>query len=684
MTTSNDQARTVVLFGLGKIPEVGGIISGLLGALWPSSEVDVWAEIKDRVAEMISQKLSELQYKLVKENLSGLKTLLVSYRDAVEDRRANRSISELYTSTISHFEANKAHFMSEGQEVPLLPLLAPMANMHLALLRDGVTCGTSWGWDDKDIAREATKLRNQIKEYSDFVAKWYKTGLSRIQVQDTTYRIESWRERNKFVRFMTLSVLDFAYFWPYYDPAVNPGDPSAVPALTRTIYSDPIGTADGYGITIRPPSAEPITAMNAWGWTFVDAFQVTYGGVWGARLGSQPTKSDQHGVNTPPQGWSVGVQAANPMTKVSGHSGHIPEVVRAWFKDGKVTSACGGFKRRYPPQDGWEFGFDGHVLSSVDVMGASRHYGSANCVVFGFRFPESYPAGSVTVTGAPVAIISAAFPNVALRMDGSGVTDNVAGHVNCQYGTVGAAEWFRLHRQPDGAVVIEAKASPGAFLRMDARAKKISCQRGNGELEKFLMRVQPDGTVAFESAASPGHYLSVEGTGVTGILGPGGGTVRVVDHLDAWEKFRITGAPVSIASAGFAQVVLRMDGTGVDQFSAGGVVNCQFGNPGERESFRVLRQADGSAVIELNAMPNVFLQMDVKAKKISCRWGADHLTKFQLREQADGTVAFESLASPGHYLSLNGSGLNRSIEAGGGSVGISEHIAAWEKFRLVA
>jgi len=63
-------------------------------------------------------------------------------------------------------------------------------------------------------------------------------------------------------------------------------------------------------------------------------------------------------------------------------------------------------------------------------------------------------------------IKSAAFPNVFLRMDGSGVTSfsaNGGGTVNCQY-TAGPWESFNIVQQSDGSVQIASGAFPDVFF----------------------------------------------------------------------------------------------------------------------------------------------------------------------------------------------------------------------------
>ncbi|MFH7597963.1 hypothetical protein WDV06_23065 [Streptomyces racemochromogenes] len=133
----------------------------------------------------------------------------------------------------------------------------------------------------------------------------------------------------------------------------------------------------------------------------------------------------------------------------------------------------------------------------------------------------------------PITIQSTFFPNIFLRMDGTGVTsftDPGSGTVNCQYGP-GPWTAYKARLQADGTYAFESAAFPNVFLRMDgagvpanmAGGGKVNCQFGAFPYEKYHLRAQADGSFSFESAAFPGIYLRlVTDSGVTTATGPGG------------------------------------------------------------------------------------------------------------------------------------------------------------------
>jgi hypothetical protein len=137
----------------------------------------------------------------------------------------------------------------------------------------------------------------------------------------------------------------------------------------------------------------------------------------------------------------------------------------------------------------------------------------------------------------PITILQTAFPNRYLRMDGTGVTTSTnagGGIVNCQYGTDRLTS-FKVRAQTDGSYSFESVAFPNVYLRMDGSGVvaqsgggTVNCQYSPppaGPYERFIAHAQTDGSFSFESAAFPNVYLGMNGSGVSGYTASGGGVV---------------------------------------------------------------------------------------------------------------------------------------------------------------
>ena len=150
-----------------------------------------------------------------------------------------------------------------------------------------------------------------------------------------------------------------------------------------------------------------------------------------------------------------------------------------------------------------------------------------------------------------VTIQSVQFPNVFLRLDGSGVTRNIAagvGTVNCQF-TAGPYEKFILRAYGQDQFSIESLQFPNVFLRMDgirvtsfqgAGSGTVNGQFGTGPYLRFLLRQDTDGQYTIESFRFPNAFLRMDGSSVKSFTPPGSGVVNAQYGAGPWEKFKIT------------------------------------------------------------------------------------------------------------------------------------------------
>lgn len=399
---TNNRVRIVVAAGVGEIPAVGVVIAALVEILWPESKEDIWGQIKDEVEALIDKKLADFKYQQVKETLEGLGNVLNGYTQALKHSKSNPTfISDAYNGALRHFKESKPHFKSKEYEVLLLPLLAHMANLHIALLRDGANFGSTWDWTPDIVSDMKIELTDAIKEYGDWVNQWYQKGYEQVDIPQKYTRVSGnwdnlstlqWSARNKYARGMTLQVQDIAFYWPYFDDAKH--NSGSAPKLTREIYSDPQATAFGnHPINIDTSVKQRLTNLSIWGWDHIDAVQQAFGGgPLGPRMGNErkPMGSGWFGGNNaPPHGWNGEILTNNPVVEVSGIAGDGVDAMSLKFKDGTETNKCGA--ARFPPgPPNFTLSFDGEILSQIYINGPIQSTGTAECVIFGFRFEDSY------------------------------------------------------------------------------------------------------------------------------------------------------------------------------------------------------------------------------------------------------------------------------------------------------
>jgi hypothetical protein len=418
----NDDAKIVVKTGLEMIPEAGEILGGLVDIFWPNTKVDVWGEVKTQLETYVNQKISDLVYLQVSEDLAGLKNSTLLYLQEVKTGNSN-DIKTQWLITRNSFAEALPHFQSAGNELPLLGLFGQFANMYLAILRDGVAFGKSWGRTDTDQKQDITDLKTAITDYTNYTTTWYNNGRTNVQkaTKADNHLCQPFRSVNEYDRPMVLKVLDFMDTWPYYDVTLYPAGTTVV--STRETYSDPYGTGDDSGnIVIASPPTQFPTQLSVWGWDRIDAVQLTYpagsgpGGVTQtARMGDSGG-----GSNQPPHGGVFKLSENNPIIQAKVTFSDCVNAFHFVFNDKTITNKLGG---NYPEgtDSVWE-GLTTGCLSSIHINGVSRFKQSADCVVFGFKFWVS-PSATLRAISAiyvkspkerSAAEFAKAFPNLAV------------------------------------------------------------------------------------------------------------------------------------------------------------------------------------------------------------------------------------------------------------------------------
>ncbi|MEB8649973.1 insecticidal delta-endotoxin Cry8Ea1 family protein [Bacillus cereus] len=240
-TGINIAGRILGVLGVPFAGQIASFYSFLVGELWPRGR-DPWEIFLEHVEQLIRQQVTENTRDTALARLQGLGNSFRAYQQSLEDWLENRddarTRSVLYTQYIAlelDFLNAMPLFAIRNQEVPLLMVYAQAANLHLLLLRDASLFGSEFGLTSQEIQRYYERQVEKTREYSDYCARWYNTGLNNLRGTNA----ESWLRYNQFRRDLTLGVLDLVALFPSYDTRVYPMNTSA--QLTREIYTDPIG-----------------------------------------------------------------------------------------------------------------------------------------------------------------------------------------------------------------------------------------------------------------------------------------------------------------------------------------------------------------------------------------------------------------------------------------------------------
>ena len=127
----NDMAKKLAMMIANKIPYAGGIISGLIGTFWPTTEVSLWDQIKEQVEKMVDQKIAANNLLRLKSQLQGIKNNMRDYNtltDPGQKLRAIQSIDTVIQSIVPGF--------TQGPPESAFSVFWGIALLHLSVRRE--------------------------------------------------------------------------------------------------------------------------------------------------------------------------------------------------------------------------------------------------------------------------------------------------------------------------------------------------------------------------------------------------------------------------------------------------------------------------------------------------------------------------------------------------------------------
>lgn len=167
---SNNLARSAVVWGLGKIPTVGGAVSAVVGLLWK--------EIKPKMEDLIDQSEARMKSwvrgeinQLKRDDLEDISKGLMKNLNEYTSAKAKESRLFWLNTNISHFNTNMPFFASKKYTVGTLGLGVEIATMHIALLRERVLFADELDISEKERDGHIKTLEDTIDEYKNFVTE---------------------------------------------------------------------------------------------------------------------------------------------------------------------------------------------------------------------------------------------------------------------------------------------------------------------------------------------------------------------------------------------------------------------------------------------------------------------------------------------------------------------------------
>jgi hypothetical protein len=162
----NNLIRGLVIAGIGKIPEVGGAIAGILGFVWPEQKPDLIAESEARMKRWVQGRFEAYDRQFLQNTLTGLRDNINEYLKATG--RGERA--RWFDNALGACQRAMPFFTKSPYTPGTIDLAASVATLHLTLLRERVLFARDI-FEDKDIneAHFKESLKKTIGEYQRFI-----------------------------------------------------------------------------------------------------------------------------------------------------------------------------------------------------------------------------------------------------------------------------------------------------------------------------------------------------------------------------------------------------------------------------------------------------------------------------------------------------------------------------------
>ncbi len=408
---------TKLLLGsaVSSIPFAGMFLGPMLDFLWPQG---------DQTQILIDQAIATEVRNGLLADLAGLAGVL----DLYQDNEWSTDAHDYWVDVRTAFVEARPGFQwgsipgTTDYRVMLLPLFAQFENMYLGVLREGLLRAQDWGLDAAAIKSIRDALKDEVNPANTSVGIGYVNTIYNMGLAaqpDPTQSQRNWTARNKYVRDMTLRVLDYRDMWAFMD---IDRWPKGVPnfKLTRMILSDPIGDATNFLQTFKAPAYAdgPLQKLTVWDKSqfVIDAMQATGGPTAGPDI-TTPVMGDplQQGTK-----YDFDVRPGSflgPIVQVDGATASYGDPRFGIEKLSKlnlhlaigIEKHLGGYGGDVSPT--WQiFQYPGEVVAAVWAMGTwdvPNRGKATDTVVFGFRYADSfYPSGEVISRDSTMCITS--------------------------------------------------------------------------------------------------------------------------------------------------------------------------------------------------------------------------------------------------------------------------------------
>lgn len=160
----------LIRFGISQIPVIGGVLSTILGLLWPTVQTDIWTTIKQEVQDLINESIDENDWNLLVGVINELQMKTSFINEQLIKSQYDTAGTELMTVVIDMIGIEETFKISGTTfKYAFAPLFVAAVNLKLALYLEGIKYSAELGLSQDQVNQLTSLLQSDINNSKSYL-----------------------------------------------------------------------------------------------------------------------------------------------------------------------------------------------------------------------------------------------------------------------------------------------------------------------------------------------------------------------------------------------------------------------------------------------------------------------------------------------------------------------------------
>ncbi|CAK7192829.1 hypothetical protein COMNV_01038 [Commensalibacter sp. Nvir] len=213
-------AGAFVKWGASEIPVVGGALNFLVGIFWPTTDVDVWSSIKDKVKELVGDEIDAEEWTVLQNKINEVKDKLNTYGEQLQQGEYDLALNS-FNALLTFLDGVEENFKLTGSKFALsfTPLYAMIINLKITFFVESYRGRYDMGLTFNQIAAIKNDLASTVNNATSYLSNLEQSAINYTGISYTNPRVV-------FCRYYYISVISFVNkLWSSnIDDYINPTD----------------------------------------------------------------------------------------------------------------------------------------------------------------------------------------------------------------------------------------------------------------------------------------------------------------------------------------------------------------------------------------------------------------------------------------------------------------------------